>query len=49
MPRVTKCKAHLSEIGKAQKKKHVVLATDGSVSNASSNTSDGSAVPGKHI
>jgi len=49
MPRVTKHKAHLSEIGKAQKKKRVVLTMDGSVSNVSSNTSDGSAVPGKYI
>jgi len=31
-----KRKAHLSEIGKAQKKKHVVLTMDGSVNNVSS-------------
>jgi len=49
MPRVTKRKAYLSEIGKAQKKKRIVLTTDSSVSNVSSNTNDGSAVPGKYI
>jgi len=49
MPWVTKRKVYLSEIGKAQKKKRVVLTIDGSVSNVSSNTSDGSAVPAKYI
>ena len=49
MPKLSKRKTHLSEIGKAPKKKRVVVTTDGSVSNVSNDNSDGSALPGEYI
>ena len=49
MPKLSKRKAHLSEIGKAPKKKRVVVTTDGSVSNVSSGSGDSSALPGEYV
>jgi len=49
MPKISKRKTHLSEIGKAPKKKRVVVTTDGSVSNVSNDHSNGSTLPGEYI
>ena len=49
MPKLLKHKTHLSEIGKAPKKKRVIVTTDDLVSNVSNDNSDGSALPGKYI
>jgi len=49
MPKLSKHKTHLSEIGKAPKKKHVVVIIDSSVSNVSNDNSDGSALPEEYI
>ena len=49
MSKISKRKTHFSEIGKASKKKRVVVTTDGSVSNVSNDHSNGSALPGEYI